>query len=127
MTEHVQLELIAAIVIVAGQIITAWKANTAAVHARNADQNAVKANQVAVVASAQNVRAIEQVHEAVNGGMASQRAEIADLKIQLKIAKALPAEEPAPVPVMPVQIVNTQPIPVTQTPEERLEEIRGSQ
>lgn len=105
MTEHVQLELIAAIVIVAGQIITAWRANTAAIHAKNADQNAVRANQVAVVTSAQNVKSIEQIHDAVNGGMAAQRAEIADLKFQLGIAKAAPAE----------------------TPEQRLEEIRGTQ
>ncbi len=93
MTEHVQLEIIAAIVIIAGQALTIWRAEVAARQAKSANEVALQgvhqANKIAVEAAQtrkEQSKAIEQVHESVNGGMAAAKAEIVSLKAQLVTA-----------------------------------------
>jgi hypothetical protein len=108
MTEHVQVEIIAAVAMLAGQALTIWRAELAARRASEANIAAVGANTAAVKAATavtevstiatesrrEQAAAIEQVHQAVNGGMAAQKAEIVSLKEQLVIAKAADAEPP---------------------------------
>ncbi len=127
MTEHVQLEIITACTLIAGQALAIWrteaanrKAELAAARAESADRNAVAANAAAVKAAdiathvsnvatearTETAAAIEQVHQAVNGGMAAQKLEITSLKEQLVIAKAADAEPP-------------------RTPEQQLNRVRG--
>ncbi len=115
MTEHVQLEIITACTLIAGQALAIWRSEIAARRAESANIAAVAANTAAVKASdiaahvsnvatmarKETAAAIEQVHDAVNGGMAAQKVEIASLKEQLVIAKAADAE-----PANPAQRLN---------------------
>jgi hypothetical protein len=104
-TEHVQLEIITAVTLIAGQALAIWRAEIAARNAAGANRAAILVGQDAKENRKEQAAAIEQVHQAVNGGMAAQKAEIVSLKEQLVIAKASDAELP----------------PV----EQRREEIRG--
>jgi hypothetical protein len=109
-TEQVQLGLINLAVMIVGFAVMVWRANNAAkeatnanisavaaaAHAKNADDNAVKANNVAVLARAENARAIEQVHDAVNGGMAAGKKEIASLKDEIERLNSVLAKVQSP-------------------------------
>ncbi len=83
MTEHIQLELIAALVLIAGQVITAWRADIAARRADVASKQAEKAVTTAVTLGKEQAAAVGLVHDAVNGGMAAQKKEIVDLKAEV--------------------------------------------
>ena len=110
MTEQVQLGLINLAVMIVGFAVMVWRANNAAkeatnanisavaaaAHAKNADDNAVKANNVAVLARAETSRAIEQVHDAVNGGMAAGKKEIASLKDEIERLNSVLAKVQSP-------------------------------
>jgi hypothetical protein len=121
MTEHVQLEIVAGVLFLGGQIITIWRSDVAAKRAneasRNAEEaarNAARAVVTATTLGAVHTAAISEVHEAVNGGMAAGKKEIADLKAEvLRLNTVLDNVKP----IIP-------PIPTTP-PEIRLEEIRG--
>jgi hypothetical protein len=108
MTEHVQIELITSATQIGLIALAIWRAEMAAKRAQMANVAAVGANTAAVKANeaavrvgeiatearAEQARASEQIHEAVNGGMKSAKAEIADLREQLIVAKAADAEPP---------------------------------
>ncbi len=69
MTEHAQLEIVAAVVLLGGQIIAAWKSNQAAMRS---DQAAEIAG-AAYKASNLNGQKLDQVHGLVNSEMANAR------------------------------------------------------
>jgi hypothetical protein len=100
-TEHVQVEMIAAFVIIAGQCIQTWRQ---VVSERNAD---VRDKHSTQMKQSQN-QAIAEVHEAVNGGWKANQEVIRNLEAEVSKLKAVIAGEP-------------------KLPEDRLEEIRGQQ
>lgn len=134
MTEHVQLEIIAAFILIAGQIITIWRADIAARRAEAANLAAVQANHAAVQATVAAVKAsdegiqgrakqtaiIHEVKEAVNGGMAAAKTEIVDLKAEVKRLNIIIAENVVPSNSGTIK-------PLAAAPEHRLEQLRGQQ
>ncbi len=99
MTEHVQLEIVAAVVLIAMNGISAWRAEMA-------NWIAVKAQKIATESRGEQSVAIEQVHQAVNGGWVAQQKVIRDLEDKISRLEAIIAQN-------------------AESPEKRLEEIRG--
>jgi hypothetical protein len=105
-TEHVQIELIASATQIGLIALAIWRAEMAAKRAQMANVAAVGANtaavkaneavvrvgEIATLARDEQAKVSEQIHEAVNGGMKTAKAEIASLREQLIISKASDAE-----------------------------------
>ncbi len=117
MSEHAQLELIAATVLIAMNIINTWRTELANRNAQEASRNARAANDTAVVLGARHTLDIGSVHDAVNGGMMAQKREIAGLKIEVERLKGLLA---IAVPAIAVEVPKA-------IVEQRLNEIRGQE
>ncbi len=122
-TEHVQLEIIAAITLIVTTLATLWRAEVAARRAEAANLAAVQANDAAikaavaatkmgeqgVVGRAEQTEKLVAIGHAVNGGMAAQKAEIMNLKNE----------------IVRLHGINQDLIEHPSNPEDRLEEIRG--
>ncbi len=119
MTEHAQLELIAAVVLITMNIVNTWRAELANRYAKEANIHAMGTR-------AKQAEDIKEVHQLVNGGLVAAKQEIEDLKTEARRlnivisemirAKAEADMLKAAVPVVPVV-----------APEQRLNEIRGQE
>ncbi len=108
MTEHVQLELIAALILISGQVLTAWRADIASRRAQLAVENAKIAAEKAGDASKHASEAVDigvreraiqsgkldQVHEAVNGNLQILKQETIALKAEVIRLKQVIADRP---------------------------------
>ncbi len=74
MTEHTQLEIIAAVVLLGGQIIAAWKS----IHAASQSGQAADIARAAYKIGDINGQKLDQVHDMVNSEMAKARALMAE-------------------------------------------------
>ncbi len=81
MTEHAQIELIAAVVLVAMGIINAWRAEIA-------NKVAVKAQVMAHENRAVQTTAIEEIREHTNGKYDELKRENESLKKQIRLLRA---------------------------------------
>ncbi len=109
MSEHAQLELIAAVVLISMNIINAWRTEIASRYAKQANDQAVRTG-------AKQIVDIAEVHTLVNGGLHAAKKEVEDLKTETNRLNMVIAE-----------MVRTKAEADVVTPEKRLNEIRGQE